>query len=180
MTILLYVENDGLYSDHMHLDVDNIRKEFDVDYGPKVFKSKDGKILYGVCGYSIVNFDNEDMKAIVDATLADFLADMDHYTVRQKVPKYKDVGGDTNICSGHMIVVGNGITVLVNYDKDESSRLDKPYYSVGSGTPYAEAMMRLCADPIKAVETACKYDVGCRLNKSVNDGKPCVVKIGEV
>lgn len=155
MTTILWVNNDGLYSDQRYVttvDAENMGIFTNNNPNGKIRLSKCKTFMYGCTGqFALTNPED------VEMLLRNWLADNMNNITTAKLPKVSD---DNELIHGHLLLIAKDITWILR-EGDGASRLDAelfPFHAIGSGGLHAKAAMRITGDPQLAMNFAIAND----------------------
>lgn len=152
MTTVLYVKGDGLYTDSRH--VKQIDKMYFASEENKIRVSKDKTFAWAVTGeYTVANLDD------IEMLIRKFLIDNKNQVCAKGIT-YTNNGDVRKLFDGTAIIVTATGYGFVFIEGDSASNLSEvDYISVGSGSPFATATMRLSGNPNEAMRIAVTNDL---------------------
>lgn len=154
MTTLLWVSNDGLYSDQRYvttIDKENLGIITNNNPDGKIRLSKCKTFAYGCTGqYSLLLSDD------IELVLKNWLMKNQNIITTAKVPKIAD---NNILINGHLFLMTKEYTWIIY--EDGASKINKelfPFHAIGSGGLHAKAAMRITGDPEFAMNFAIAND----------------------
>lgn len=175
MTAILYVKDDGIYSDHLFVDLDNIYNQPIKNYHRKIFRSNNNQFVYALSGRWIFQFENN--RKEIEKMLHDYLFKIKGMIKISELPGDPKKLGGNKLATGNLFILTLEELVVVDFDTNTTfvhshENHDFDYYGIGSGGLVAEAVLRLTGNPELAIQHCDKTLSTCGLSDKVNGGKP--------
>lgn len=176
MTCILYVKDDGIYSDHMYINASRPNRGVSAEYNTKIYLSQDKQFIYALSGVWLYSLDKN--REEIEKIIRNYIINMEN-SYRAAILPIKEGLPSNNgrIANGTMFVLTTTNLLVANIDEEYSINYNLnndnlPYLGIGSGGPVAEAILRLTGDANLAVKYASETIVSCGLSKTINNGEP--------
>lgn len=147
MTTILYVKNDGLYTDSKHIQTYLPKRKRPI-YRNKIYKDYKNEFAFAVTGHLVAEGNNKE--------LHEYIRRLIHENKDKLVAPFKPndyfIRGDSEI----IIITATDVYFFNKEAYVNVSELD--YFAIGAGMGYAEGVMRLTGDPDYAIRMALRFD----------------------